>query len=197
MTGGVGELTHWPIEQGPEWLVDLYFSPPAWANPALKLLAAVVLLVAAYRVYQAGGIPIDKQREMQTITAWVVVPMIAVLGMVNLLQAPYAVDVGVGFVIAAVIISAAQLSDIEIRPDYETTAIIWLILGALALFGPSIVSVRNLGLSLMNTRMVLAFIGAGLAAYDIIMGSQESPEEDGIVTPINQGSESKNKTADN
>ncbi len=88
---------HPPIEQGPTWLIDFYYSPPPWVNPSLKVLGLVVAGVVAYLLYRRGyEIAPTQQRVMLQVAATVVGVMTGVLAMTNYASQPYWVDVGGG-----------------------------------------------------------------------------------------------------
>lgn len=171
--------------QGPEWLADLYFSPPPWVNPLLKIIAAVALIIVAYRLYQRDWhLDMDTQREMQIIVASVVGIMTATLAMVNLADQPYIVDVAVGLVAGYGPVLAVQHPRVgkwwsDTIPDPRTRrAAVWIVLGIAAFVGPPVVAVERRGLMLSSSRMYLYVISAGIAFYDVMLSTQRTSQRD-------------------
>lgn len=164
------------VEQGPEWLANFYFSPPPWVNPALKLIAAIVLIVVAYRLYQRDWqLDMDTQREMQIVVAIVVGIMTATLAMANLADVPYTADVVVGTIVGygAVLVPqhpsiASWWSDTVADPR-QRRAYVWFALAVAALALPPLVAVDGMGVMLTSTRMYLTALSASLAFYDIML----------------------------
>lgn len=169
------------IEQGPDWLVDLYLTPPGWVNPVLKLVAVVVLVVVLYRLYQWDGeVPLDVQREMQIIAGTVVAIVTTTLAFVNLASLPYWVDVIGGFVTGYGVVFAVQTPGVASRipgpsRPVERVAAAWLLIGAAALVVPELVETRGVGVSLLKGRMVVT----GIAAVMLFLNADALTDDPG------------------
>lgn len=164
------------VEQGPEWLVDLYFSPPPWVNPALKLLAAITLVIVVYRLYQRGWkLDMDTQREMQIVVAIVVGIMTATLAMTNLVDVPYTVDVVVGTIVGYGAVLVLQIPPIAswwsdtVSDPRQRRAYVWFVLAVAALALPPLVAVDGMGVMLTSTRLYLTALSASLGFYDAML----------------------------
>lgn len=172
------------IEQGPEWLVDLYFTPPPWLNPLLKVIAIFALVVVAYRLYQRGWhLDMDTQRGMQIVVAHIVAIMSATLAMVNLANQPYFVDVSVGFASGYGTVLAAQYSVVAswlasaVPNVRQRRATVWMALGVAAFGLPPLVAVDGAGIMLSSSRMLLLLMAESIATYDIMLDSNQSEPE--------------------
>ena len=152
------------VTQGPDWLVNLYFSPPSWVNPVLKIVALLAVVVVAYRLYQwDGDIPLDTQREMLIVASTIVGVVTATLGLVNLTTLSYWLDVTGGFCVGYGAVLALQVDWVGARlpapqDRRERLTAAWILVGVAAVGLPELVSTRGVGLSLMQSRFILAGI---------------------------------------
>lgn len=162
---GVSEDT---ITQGPDWLVDLFFSPPAWVNPVIKLLGVLAVCIVAYRLYQwDGDIPVDAQRDMLIIAGTVTGTITATLAVMNVASVPYWMDVSIGFGIGYGLVLGLQFDAVQRRlpsrgGTRERYLSMWFIIGAGVLVLPEVVSIRSLGFSLLKSRLILACLATGM-----------------------------------
>jgi hypothetical protein len=168
--GGPGPGTS---TNGPEWLADLFFSPPPWVNLSLKLAAGLTAVVVAYRLYQwEGSIPLDVQREMQIVVAHITGILTATLAFVNVTQLSYTLEITLGFATGYTLVLLFQTTLVTSRlplptDPRERIAVVWLSLAVSVLALPTVVSTRDLGMSLLKTRFLLAVIATGLLAYNV------------------------------
>lgn len=84
------------VEQGPEWLAQLFYDPPLWAQQTLPLIVGLFGAAALYAIWRVG-LPDAALAEMGENIA-----IIAGVGLVTLLLVktglfPYWVDVSVGW----------------------------------------------------------------------------------------------------
>lgn len=162
------------VTQGPEWLVELYLTPPAWVNPAIKLVGLLALAVVGWRLYQQGWtVDAETQLQMGIIAGTVVGVVTGVLAMANLTSQPYAVDVTVGFVIGygtVLTASSARVMRLARRniPD-ETTrrTSAWMLLGVLAVVAPALVAVHGRGMQLLNGRLAIALVSVCMVGLNV------------------------------
>jgi len=169
------------IKQGPEWLVHFYLNPPAWLNPALQVLAALVLVVVAYRLWQSdGSLSAGTQLVMGRIAGTVVAVIIGVLAMSNLTTSPYLVDVGVGFAVGYAGVSVALSEYVRRRvrtrwPDEDVRLRgAWLVLAGVALVGPMLVQVRGRGMGLLGARLAVVAVAAGVIMLSIASSEEQA-----------------------
>jgi hypothetical protein len=158
---------------GPEWLADLFFSPPPWLNLSLKLAAGLTAVVVAYRLYQwEGSIPLDVQREMQIVVAHITGILTATLVCVNLTRLSYELDIALGFAVGYTIVLLFQTTMVAGRlplpaEPRERIAVVWLTLAGSVIALPTVVMTRDLGMALLKTRFLLAVIATGMLAYNV------------------------------
>jgi len=164
------------VEQGPTWLVELYLAPPPWLNPLLQALAALVVAVVAYRLYQRDfRIDLETQHEMQLIVAYIAMIASSTLAMVNLTSQPYPVDVSVGFLVGygAVYLPQTRLVPFEwpaaLQDPGDRTALIWLLLALAAYTLPMVVAVDGQGMQLGTSRLALAGLSMAMVFYNIAL----------------------------
>jgi hypothetical protein len=163
------------IEQGPDWLVDFYLSPPGWVNPLLKIVAVIAVVIVVYRLYQWDGeVPLDVQREMQTIAGTVVAIVTATLAFVNLGPFAYWVDVTGGFLLGYGTVFALQQPRVARRlpgPTHprERVAAAWLAIAVCAIFLPELVLTEGVGISLTKSRYILT----GIATVMLVLNARE------------------------
>lgn len=83
------------IEQGPRWLVELLYAPPAWVRPVAGLIFVSVVVLAALS-YHRNGIDeeIIEEASENAIIAMTCLGFTTL--MVNHADFSYVVDVGVG-----------------------------------------------------------------------------------------------------
>lgn len=160
------------ITQGPQWLIDLYASPPPWINPALKITAVVTLLIVAYRLYQwDGDIPLDVQREMLVVVAHITSITTATLAAVNWLHVPYLVDIVCGFAVGYGAVLALQRPAIARRlpgsaVGRERLMQAWASVSFAVVFLPIVAMRRGVGIALTKSRWLLAAIAIVMLVYN-------------------------------
>ena len=167
------------VEQGPEWLVDLYFSPPAWLNPMLKLLALATLLIVAYRIAQnEWTVKLETQTEMQIIAGYIVAITTCTLAMVNLFHLPYLVDVLIGTVTGSIAVYLPQTdyinTDIDsLKTEEDRVNARWFLLAVIAVAGPVTVAVRDTGIIPFGTRWFIVGLAGVAIVYNV--GTDREP----------------------
>lgn len=161
-----------PIDQGPDWLIDIFLSPPPWVNPLLQAVAVLTVAVVAYRLYQWDGqLPVDVQREMQIVAGHVVAITTATLAVVNLASLPYYIDVTVGFAAGYGLVLALQRESVTARlplpeDNVERVTVVWAVLAAAAVVAPSLAATNGVGIPITKTRYMLAAIAVGLFIHN-------------------------------
>lgn len=162
------------IEQGPEWLVQIYLEPPAWLNPSLQALAAIVFAIVMYRLYQSNWkIGLDTQREMQSIVAVIVGVTITTTTMMSWFEFSYLIDVSIGFLVGygpvEVLHRWPQIIPWAIGPETKRQRVtaIWFSLGILVMAYPAVI--RSEGLGLGGGRLYLLGLTFGLVLYNSLI----------------------------
>jgi len=162
------------VTQGPEWLAEFYLAPPPWLNPIIKIVGLLALLVVAWRLHeQDWSVDSETQLQMGRIAGTVVAVVTGVLAMANLTDHPYAVDVGVGFVVGYSVLLTVLSRPVRRRfqeryPDTPSRlATAWLLVAVLSLLLPALVTVRGAGISMFNGRLAVATVGVGMAALNL------------------------------
>lgn len=96
--GEAGRATSVYVDQGPVWLARFLFEPPWWAGPVLYAGAAIVVIVAIYKIAKKGVEP-DALEEMIHRAVTLVTIAAVVTGLKATGHFPYAVDVVAGLLI--------------------------------------------------------------------------------------------------
>lgn len=162
------------VEQGPRWLADFIYTPPAWVNPTIKVLGLVVAVLVVYRLHQRDwSIDAETQLAMGRIAATIVGVMGGVLAMANLTSQPYLVDVAVGFAVGWGTVTTALSHRVRhrvrqsIEDDHARLAAGWSALMKATLLVPVILSNRHAGTPLFGGRLVLLGLGVAMVFYNL------------------------------
>lgn len=162
------------IEQGPAWLVDLYLTPPAWVNPAIRVIGILAVLVVAYRLHRWGWeVDAETQLAVGRIGATVVAVITGVLAMANLASQPYVLDVALGCAagwgsVTVALSAPARRGAAEYIPEPETRlAAAWCTLALLSLLGPALVSVHGRGTALTTGRVAVAGVAVAMVVLNL------------------------------
>lgn len=162
------------VRQGPEWLAHLYLNPPSWVNPLLQVVAVLVLIVVAHRIWESdGSVPASTQLVMGRIAGTVVAVIVGVLAMSNLTTSPYVVDVAVGFAVgyAGVTVALSERVRRRVRERWPDDDVrlrgAWLVLGVVAFVGPMLVQVCGRGMGLLGARIAVVAVAGGMVALSI------------------------------
>lgn len=166
--------------QGPDWLTHVILNPPAWVNDSLKLLAVVVALVVAYRLYQFDfRLPVSTQVEMQRVVAHVLGVMLASLAFVTYADLPYLWDAALGATIgvgAALGVQpvARRLGERYVSDDARERAMAgWTALLAVALILPGPAGIQQSGYLVVNARWYVVILCAAMAFYNVVLIQRE------------------------
>lgn len=178
-------------KQGPEWLVNLLFSPPLWVQFVFYSATAILLGYALVNLYRRGfDLEEDVQMDMMDNAIMIVSIMVVTLGLVFRASFPYYVDVLGGYVGG---VSIAYAISKGMRTEYarrvaeawemnvqERLALGWLGLGAIgfvlptALMGTGVVPLASRGV------FIILLCAAGLSFYNIVEAKEvkeAKPEE--------------------
>jgi len=166
--------------QGPDWLAKIVLNPPSWVNDSLKLLAVVVALVVAYRLYQFDfRLPVSTQVEMQRVVAHVLGVMLASLALVTYADLPYVWDAGLGATIgvgAALGVQpvARRLADRYVSTDARERATAgWTALLTVALILPGPAGIQQSGYLVVNARWYVVVLCGAMAFYNVALIQRE------------------------
>lgn len=162
--------------QGPDWLTQFVLNPPGWVNDSLKLLAVVVAVVVAYRLYQFDfRLPVSTQVEMQRVVAHVLGVMLASLALVTHANLPYLWDavlgaaIGVGAALGAQPV-ARRLADRYVSTDGRERAMAgWTALLAVALVLPGPAGIQQSGYLVVNARWYVVILCGAMVFYDLAL----------------------------
>ena len=162
------------VVQGPNWIVDLVYNSPTWFQATYTAVGLTLLGVAALGLYRSGW-KLDKelQREMIQIGAILVGVLSVTTALVNLAELAYYYDVFGGWIggvalAHATIIGARQLSSVVQGLEAPMRlAVAWGVIGALALFLPSVLATEGEGTLMLRSRLAVLGVGLAMMLYNV------------------------------
>lgn len=165
---------------GPEWLSSFILNPPPWVNQSLKAIAALAIVIVAYRVYQFDfRLPVSTQIEMQRVVAHVLGVMIATLALNTYADLPFVWNVSLGALIGvstafAVQPVARRIGDRYLSANANERAMAgWVGLLTVAVILPGPAGIQENGYMLLNTRWYIVVLCVGLAFYNVAIIKRE------------------------
>lgn len=84
------------VEQGPRWLVELFYDPPAWAGLVLLVAAVLVLVLVAISLVRHQGVPAGAGRDVGQNLLIVVTVAVNTTLLVQFADLAYWLDVLIG-----------------------------------------------------------------------------------------------------
>lgn len=164
-------------QQGPEWLVDLLFHPPAWFRSAFHALLLVALVLVVRGLYQRGWrLDADDQRAMLDNAVMVVSIIAVALVFVFALDQPYVVDVvggwAGGLVLCRLVLRVARSPRMRTRLENwltpeERLGMAWLLVGVASFALPELLVGRGTVPIVSRGSVLLLVVAVVLMFYNV------------------------------